>query len=384
MFRIVHISDLHVLSPAGVEWRRMIFNKRITGYANLLRHRGRVHCRDYLTAVLKAAVAQGDHLVVTGDITNLSLESEFEEARALLDGAARSVEVTVVPGNHDMYLPPIHHQRRFPHCFAAFLKSDLPELALDLPAGPFPCVKLRGPAAIIALSSAVPRPPFVSSGRIGEPQLAALAQVLAHPEVARRTAVVLVHHPLVDQRLRLLELRDGLVDAAALREVLSVLPRGLALFGHLHVRVRCRLPTRTGALEVICASGAALDHPNRAVRAGLNLYELGDDGSIALAAAQVVAADGLSLEPAPIPERPGCASSTGGRCFSPNRARTRARRWQPFAGSRAKLLDSPSWSALRLPSSPGSPAPRRWSRDPRARSWPICVLPSPAPPRPRR
>ena len=33
MFRIVHVSDLHVLSASGVEWRRMLFNKRITGHA---------------------------------------------------------------------------------------------------------------------------------------------------------------------------------------------------------------------------------------------------------------------------------------------------------------------------------------------------------------
>ena len=55
-----------------------------------------------------------------------------------------------------------------------FLHSDLPELARDLPAGPFPCVKLRGCAAIIALSSAIPRPPFVASGYLGHTQLEAL------------------------------------------------------------------------------------------------------------------------------------------------------------------------------------------------------------------
>jgi hypothetical protein len=31
----------------------------------------------------------------------------------------------------------IHRKRRFPHHFAAFLHSDLPQFARDLPAGPF-------------------------------------------------------------------------------------------------------------------------------------------------------------------------------------------------------------------------------------------------------
>lgn len=303
VLRIAHVSDLHVLSPHGFEWRRMLFNKRITGYANLVLQRGRVFRREYLAAVLEAAAASADHLVVTGDITNLSLEREFDEARALLDRAARALEVTVVPGNHDVYLPSIHAQRRFPHHFGRFLRSDLPELARDLPAGPFPCVKLRGPAAIVAVSSAVPRPPFVASGRVGETQIAALQAVLAHPEVARRTPVLLVHHPPVDGRIRLAQLRDGLVDGARLRAVLAPLTRGLVLFGHVHARVRHRLATPAGALDVVGASGASLDHPSPAVRAGFNLYVLSDDGAVASAGAFVLTADGRSLERTSIPAR---------------------------------------------------------------------------------
>ncbi len=251
VFRIAHISDLHVLSPRGVEWRRILFNKRITGYANLLLHRARVYRREYLLAVLAAAAAAADHVAVTGDVTNLSLEREFEEARALLDGVARTVEVTVVPGNHDVYLPSVHAARRFAHHFAAFLRSDLPELAREMETGRFPCVKLRGPAAIIALSSAVPRPPFVAS--------------------------------------------DGLVDADRLRAALAPLARGLVLFGHLHVRVRRPLPTAAGGLDAISASGAALDAPDPAVRAGFNLYALADDGRVVAAEAHVLAPDGRAL-----------------------------------------------------------------------------------------
>jgi len=195
LIRIAHISDLHVLSRTGAHWRDIIFNKRLTGYANLILRRGRVHRREYLLAVLSAAVARADHLVVTGDITNLSLEHEYEEARALLDEAARRTEVTVVPGNHDIYLPSTQRRRRFPHHFDQFLQSDLPQLARDLPAGRFPCVKLRGRLAIVALSSSVPRPPFIAAGYVGHAQLEAFEAVLAHPEVQGRTPIVLIHHP---------------------------------------------------------------------------------------------------------------------------------------------------------------------------------------------
>jgi len=284
----------------------MLFNKRITGYANLLLHRGRVYRRDYLRAVLAAAVVEADHVVVTGDITNLSLESEYEAARALLREVAQLVEVSVIPGNHDIYLPSVHRGRRFPHYFAGFLDSDLPQFARDLPAGAFPYVKLRGPVAIIGLSSAVPRPPFVSAGYLGELQLAAFADLLAHPEVAWRMPVVLVHHPPVDARWTIMRLRDGLVDAASLRRTLRGLSRGLIIYGHTHVRVRCRLPTASGSLDVVSASGAALDHPDDAVRAGFNRYEFADDGRMTGVEARVIDATGRGLRLMEITERRSC------------------------------------------------------------------------------
>jgi 3',5'-cyclic AMP phosphodiesterase CpdA len=296
-----------VLSPTGVEWRRVVFNKRVTGYANLLLRRGRVYRRDFLVAVLAAAAKSADHLVVTGDITNLSLEAEFESARALLAEAARSVEVTVVPGNHDVYLAAVHRAGRFAHHFDAFLGGDLPELAVELPAGRFPLVKLRGPAAIIGLSSAVPRPPFVSSGRVGDAQLAALGRVLAHPEVASRVAVLLVHHPPHDEGTRLGQLRGGLVDAAALRAALAPLARGLVLFGHEHVRSRRAVWTSAGRVDAICATAAALDHSSAASRAGFNLYELDAAGGATSIEARRLDDDGVTLRPEAIPDAPESA-----------------------------------------------------------------------------
>ncbi len=300
VFRLAHVSDLHVLSATGVQLRRVLFNKRVTGYANLLLKRGRAYRREHLLAVLSAAAARADHLVVTGDITNLSLEGEYEEARRLLDEAAGSVEVTVVPGNHDIYLPIVLRQRRFPHHFQPFMRSDLPELALDLPAGRFPSVKLRGPVALIGLSSAVPRPPFISGGYLGRAQLTALERVLAHPEVARRTPVLLLHHSPFDSRSRLWQLQGGLVDAPALRAALQPLTRGLVLYGHLHVRGRRRLATAHGALDGVSASAAPLEHPDPRVRAGYNLYVLDERGELASVEAHVLDAEGRRFTSSPL------------------------------------------------------------------------------------
>ena len=300
MFRLAHISDLHVLSPEGVHWREMLFNKRVTGWANTRLRRGRVFRRRYLEAVLDAA-SWADHVVITGDVTNLALDGEYREAVRVLERRAGAAEVTIVPGNHDLYLPSIRRERRFQHYLGPFVRSDLPELGVEVAAGSYPFVQLRGPAAIIGLSSAVPRPPFIAAGYLGHEQIAALKAVLAHPEVAKRVPVILVHHPPLDSRHRLLQLRDGLTDAASLRDVLATVPRGLVLFGHLHVRVRCRF----GPLDVVCASGAALEHPNDSVRAGYNLYEF-EDGDVARMEAHVLDSASGSLRRTEIPMRPAC------------------------------------------------------------------------------
>jgi len=300
MMRIAHVSDLHVLSRTAAHWRSVVFNKRVTGYANLLLRRGRVHRREFLLRVLAEAAAQSNHLVVTGDITNLSLEHEYEEARELLATAAQRTEVTVVPGNHDIYLPSIHRGGRFAHHFGAFMGSDLPELACDVPAGPFPWVKLRGRAAFIGLSSAVPRPPFVAGGFVGRPQLAALERILAHPAVSQRTPIILIHHPAVDVRPRPVQLRDGLIDAAAFRATVGTLPHALLLFGHLHLRRRYTVRTTSGTLDAICASGAALNHQNESVRAGFNLYVIDDRGRLVSVEAHVLDSAGGGFERRPI------------------------------------------------------------------------------------
>jgi 3',5'-cyclic AMP phosphodiesterase CpdA len=304
LLRIAHISDLHVLAPAGVQLRRVLFNKRLTGYANLLAQRARNYKSENLDAVIAAAAAEADQLVVTGDITNLSLEGEYEEARRLLDEVAGKVEVTVVPGNHDIYLPVVLRQRRFPHHFARYMQTDLPELGLDLQAGHFPSVKLRGPVVLIGLSTAVPRPPFVSAGFLGARQLDALARVLRHPEVARRTPVVLLHHCPFDERFRLSQLRGGLVDAKALREVLQPLERGLVLYGHLHQRRHHPLATARGRLHALCATAAALAHPDARVRAAFNLYQLDDQGRVTSLSARVLEPDGRTFRTVEFPLPP--------------------------------------------------------------------------------
>jgi 3',5'-cyclic AMP phosphodiesterase CpdA len=280
--RIAHFSDLHVLALDGTPTRRFM-NKRFTGWVNLKLKRGHKHRPSYVRAVAREiAKANVDHVVITGDLTNLALEQEFEAVRLLLEEelGLPAEDVSIVPGNHDLYTRGAMRARRFTRFFAPYIESDLPELSAEIALGRFPFVKLRGPAAIIGMSSAVPRPPLVASGELGEAQIAALERILAHDEVKRRTPLILIHHPIHNPPSAMKTWAEGLWDAEGLELALGPVARGLLLHGHLHRRVQRTLATRAGRVLAVGATSASLDHESEHRMAGFNLYEVGSDGAL--------------------------------------------------------------------------------------------------------
>jgi 3',5'-cyclic AMP phosphodiesterase CpdA len=278
--RIAHFSDLHLLALEGVPVRRFL-NKRLTGWANLRLKRGSIHRSSYVRAIAREIARLGiEHVVVTGDLTNLALESEYELARDLFeqDLGLDPSRVTVVPGNHDLYTRGALSSRRFEQYFAPYLRSDLPELAVDAGGARFPVVKLRDHVALVALSSAVPRAPLVAAGELGRTQIAALARVLAHAEVSGRTVVLALHHPAVHGWTRVKAYAEGLRDAPDLLAQLRHLTRGLVLHGHLHRRIQRSVATPTGSLLQVGATSASLHHAEADRMAGFNVYDVGEAG----------------------------------------------------------------------------------------------------------
>ncbi len=57
-------------------------------------------------------------------------------------------------------------------------------------------MRRRGPVALIGVSSAVPTPPLMATGRLGRAQLDALDRDLAQMSTDEAFRVLLVHHPL--------------------------------------------------------------------------------------------------------------------------------------------------------------------------------------------
>ena len=298
-YRLAHLSDLHVLALDGVRWTRFL-NKRITGLANLRGNRSHHHKPALVERLLGSlGAAKADHLVVTGDLTNLALESEFEAVRALFDRAGLSPEqVSVIPGNHDAYTRGAHREKRFETYFREFATSDASFAAAVNHSGPFPFLRRRGPLALYGLSSAVPRGLVISSGIIGDEQRARLAHLRTLAPGA--TPVLLAHHPLVNVQSPVKRFLRGLEDATAIAADFADESHAVALHGHLHARMWRSIATKNGRIEVLGATSASLDHAEHARMAGMNLYDFDNDGRLVDAHALVVEGDSLVRRELPV------------------------------------------------------------------------------------
>ncbi len=122
------MSDLHLLGFASGAVPGRLFNKRATGYANLRLKRGHKHHREPVLAARERIRELGvDHVVVTGDVSNLALEREFDAVSDFLDSLHLDANaISVVPGNHDAYTRGAVKSERFRAWFGRFMTSDIP------------------------------------------------------------------------------------------------------------------------------------------------------------------------------------------------------------------------------------------------------------------
>lgn len=254
--RFLHTSDVHLLRLEGVRpWHYA--GKRITGRLNLALARGRKHDQSRFDTMMRRAEQLGvDRVVITGDLTNLSLDSEFELCREKL--AALAVPCTVIPGNHDAYTRGSARQQRFESYLGDFMDGEREgEHA-------YPFLQRFGcDVAIIGVSTAVPTAPFYATGVVGPGQLARLGQMLAHAAGEGRARIVLIHHPPTEG---VSKPRHRLLDTHAFAAVIREHGAELVLHGHEHKRLETELEGPDGPVLVhgIASGTAKSSQPRRA------------------------------------------------------------------------------------------------------------------------
>jgi 3',5'-cyclic AMP phosphodiesterase CpdA len=281
MFTLAHLSDWHLASrPALPE----LIGKRGLGYINWHRARKKIHRPDVLDATIRDLKAgTPDHIAVTGDLVNLSLPDEYNRARGWLQTLGLPRDVTLVPGNHDIYVRSV--QQAPANFWADYMRGDD---GLDR----FPYLRRRGNVALIGLSTALPTAPLLATGRLGKRQLARLLEILDQTRGSFR--IVLIHHPpLTTRYLR------RLVDAADLRGVLADQGAELLLHGHDHRRAVVWLDGPQKKIPSVgVPSASAYGKHGDENAAGYNLFRI--DGTMVKWSCEMIArerdADGTMRE----------------------------------------------------------------------------------------
>ena len=225
MFRLAHLSDIHLSPLPPVQFQQLI-SKRITGYLNWKLNR---------TAVLQDGILEGlvdhmkaahpHHIAVAGDLVNLALQKEFDNARAWLDELGEPEDVSVVPGNHDGYVP---------GAIRTAVRKWGPYMAGDQSDGrtPFPYRRDRGPIALIGVNSGCSTPPFFATGRFGYRQARKTKTYLDEAKTEGKFRVVMIHHPPFVGATAWMK---RLVGQNRFRKMISQTGAELILHGHTHI-----------------------------------------------------------------------------------------------------------------------------------------------------
>jgi 3',5'-cyclic AMP phosphodiesterase CpdA len=267
-FRLAHLSDLH-LGPLPHVRKRDLLSKRVIGYVNWRRGRSKSHRTDVVEALVTDLAAQApDHVIVSGDLVNIALPAEFVAAGEWLRALGPPDHVTVVPGNHDAYVPLAWH-KAWVH-WSDYMAGDGPGPAPVNAKDAFPFLRRRGPLTVFGLSSAVASPPTFATGKLGKGQLRRLAEMLEATAAETSCRVVVVHHPPVRG---LTAHRRRLVDDKALGLVLARQGADLVLCGHEHEMKLGSLPGPVlERIPVVVAPSASHGGPTR--QGGYLIYTL--------------------------------------------------------------------------------------------------------------
>jgi 3',5'-cyclic AMP phosphodiesterase CpdA len=259
---LAHLSDAHI-GPLPRPRRRELIGKRFTGYINWTRGRALIHDMDVLSALVADIKAlQPDHVAMTGDILNIGLKAEYPLARAWLQSLGAPHDVSFVPGNHDAYV-----RATMPDLAATFA----PWTTGDAGSSTYPYLRVRGGVALIGLSSAVPTPPFMASGRLGRQQCDACASLLSQCARQGLVRVVMIHHPPNRGGARF---GRALVDADAFEAMIRQAGAELVIHGHNHRLSVVHLDGPGSKVPVVGVASASALRGTADHRAGYNIYEI--------------------------------------------------------------------------------------------------------------
>jgi 3',5'-cyclic AMP phosphodiesterase CpdA len=266
MFKLAHLSDIHLGPLPDIEYHQLV-SKRVLGYVNWQRNRSRfLHDSVIEAIVTDMKAAEPDHVAVTGDLVNLALDREIELARLWLETLGDAHDVSVVPGNHDAYVPGALD--RVCRAWGPWMGNDVEGL---VDRHSFPYLRVRSNIALIGVTSARATAPFMANGFFRSGQAHRLAAILEATSRQSLFRIVMIHHPPV---------RDAVSQAKRLfgidnfQRVIRRHGAELVLHGHSHLPSLHWIDGKRDAVPVVGVAAAGQSPGGRKPAAQYNLIEI--------------------------------------------------------------------------------------------------------------
>ncbi len=267
MFRLAHLSDVHLGPLPDVAYRQLL-SKRIVGYVNWRRNRAKFMKDSILDDIVDDMRAhKPDHLAVTGDLVNIALDKEIELARVWLDALGAPDWVSVVPGNHDAYVPGAFDKSC--KAWAPYMQGDgqteIPRREL------FPYLRVRGAIALIGATSSRASAPFMASGYFKENQAQRLERILDETGRRKLFRVVMIHHPPVRGAV---PQHKRLFGITLFQNAVRQFGAELVLHGHSHLPSRFSIAGPRGPVPVVGVAAGGQSPGGRMPGAQYNMFEI--------------------------------------------------------------------------------------------------------------
>jgi 3',5'-cyclic AMP phosphodiesterase CpdA len=259
--RVAHLSDVHMLESGPVASILQDLAIRLVSVGRAVDAGART--RRFERALAAAVRSGADHLVISGDLTEVGTDRQFEAFAEVLHGSGIAPEnVTLVPGNHDAYTSGEAWRRALEGPLRAYrgTAADEDGKVVD-----------RGGILFLPVDVSCPQPITRSAGELSPSAAALLESRFSDPGLRGRPMVVVQHHPPFEHERGAWQWLDGLRGSARLMASLVRHPHVQVLHGHLHKAVD-RL-VGLGKSRVLGAPATVEDlHGGARVR----LYELRD------------------------------------------------------------------------------------------------------------
>lgn len=237
----------------------------MTGYINwtLKREKKMAKCVfDVLACHLREK--NPDHIAISGDIVNLSLDSEFAQARQEIEALGHAKDISLVFGNHDVYVPGAFNKAC--QIFMPWIIGDQPTKHF------FPYIRIRNQVAIIGVSSAIITPPFSAAGYFGIRQAQDMGFFLQKAGALGLFRIVMIHHPPLYHATGW---NKRLWGIRLFQDVISSCGAELVLHGHTHLPTLSFISGTHGPVPVVGVASASQDFEGDQPPAGYNLFEAG-------------------------------------------------------------------------------------------------------------